>query len=386
MARHSALAPAKLTLAGLTLALAGACTPVADPPPSIPGSSVIRPTRSIHLRAAFDSDPSAYVGRFVPDKIDTEAIDETAAAQTRCSEFIGYKVVDANQEMDEVLDASQSAAASIGVKGILGAHASAGSHAAARVKYTLKKRMQAIVKDPAALAQCCQAEKSACAVKIIGEFLMGSGEVYEAAGSEKEAGASNVVKSVTGTIDYKDNVAWRRVNNFNDTYFAFLTTPVQLAAAPAPDASCSWCENIPTSLDGSFFCGVSPDAPSESMARDFAMRNAREQVVKFLGELLTTASKTEASLIQGYLADNQVTTAAAQGVASEVKDRTWCAPAESSTPDGKRYKSKVLAFFPKSAQNAAAKTTLEAILAAPRAKTMSKEDRAKLEEQLKALK
>ena len=49
----------------------------------------------------------------------------------------------------------------------------------------------------------------------------------------------------------------------------------ELAGAPAAD-DCGWCERIPSSLDGKFFCGVSPDAPSEAMSRDLAMRNARE--------------------------------------------------------------------------------------------------------------
>jgi hypothetical protein len=43
------------------------------------------------------------------------------------------------------------------------------------------------------------------------------------------------------------------------------------------------------------------------MARDLAMRNAREQVVKFLGEYSTTASSSGASLVKGYLEDMQVT-------------------------------------------------------------------------------
>ena len=145
-------------------------------------------------------------------------------------------------------------------------------------------------------------------------------------------------------------------------YFAFLTTGAALPASA--DASCGWCDNIPPSPEGVYFCGVSPPAPSEAMARDLAMRNAREQVVKLVGEYLSTQATSEASLVQGYLGDRQATSAAASGIASQVKDTRWCPAATTNPPEGPKYTSKVLAFLSHADRKQAALSLLDAMIAA----------------------
>jgi hypothetical protein len=327
----------------------------------------INPGRAIHLRAAFDDDPSAYVGRFVPDSLAAEQLDETAAAQTRCSEFFVAKVVNSNQEVDEVVYTSTKVAGAIGIKPIAALSGQSEKGSMARLKYTLEKRMQVTVKDPAGLARCCASAPDQCSKNIIGEFLLGSGEVYQAAGAQSELEAQSAAKKITGEFSFKDGVGWKRVNGFKHMYFAFLTTPARVdapaGAGPGAADDCSWCDNIPPSPDGKHFCGVSPPAPSEAMARDLAMRNAREQVVKLLGESIATQSSTEASLIKGYLDDKQVTTAAASGVAAQVKDVKWCKAAASNTPEGQVYTSKVLAFLAEADRQKAAQVVLDAMIA-----------------------
>jgi hypothetical protein len=98
------------------------------------------------------------------------------------------------------------------------------------------------------------------------------------------------------------------------------------------------------------------------MARDLAMRNARDQVVKLVGEYLSTQSSTDASLIKGYLEDKQVTTAAASGIAAQVKDVKWCKAATTSTPEGVRYTSKVLAFLAHADKPRAAQSVLDSMI------------------------
>jgi hypothetical protein len=348
----------------VTVSIASCGTPPLAPP-AVPNSTIVQPTRAIHLRAAFDDDPTAYVGRFVPGTLAGAELDETAAAQTRCSEHFIHKVVSSNQELDEIAYTSTKVAGSLGAKPFAALSGSTERAATLRVKYTLKKRMQVLVKDPAALARCCASAPDQCSNTVIGEFLMGSGEVYQMAGSQAELAASGMAKSVTGDLSFKDGVGWKRVNTFKDMYFAFLTTAAQIPPSAAPDdGSCGFCDNIPTSLDGTYFCGVSPPAPSEAMARDLAMRNAREQVVKFVGELLSTQASSEASLVKGYLEDKQVTTAAASGLAANVKDTRWCKAAPTSTPEGVKYTSKVLAFLAHADKKQAAQLVVDAMLAA----------------------
>lgn len=351
----------------LALVLVAGCGPQAPiDNPTVPSSGVLQPTRGIHLRAAFDDDPTAYVGRFVPNDLAAERVDETSAVQTRCSEHFVHKVVSSNQELDEVVYSSTKVAGSLGVKPFAAITGGSERGATMRVKYTLEKRMQVMVKDPAALERCCASSPEACSKLVIGEFLMGSGEVYQNVGSKDQVEASTAARSVTGEISYKDGHGWKRVNSFKGMYFAFLTTgaALQPAAGAAHDASCNWCENIPPSPDGVYFCGMSPAAPSEAMARDLAMRNAREQAVKLVGEYLSTQASSEASLVKGYLEDRQITSAAASGIAAQVKDTKWCKAETTHTPEGPKYTSKVLAFLSNTDRKQAAVSLLDTMIAA----------------------
>ncbi len=354
----------KVVVVAAAAVLLSACSGASPQAPVSGGTSVLQPTRPIHLRAAFDDDPTAYVGRFVPDALAVEQVDETAAAQTRCSEFFQHKVVNAGQELDEVVYSSSKVAGSIGVKPFAGVSGVTERGATVRVKYTLTKRMQVSVKDPAGLARCCSAAPDQCTGQVIGEFLMGSGEVYQAAGTKDSLDAATLAKSVTGEVSIKDETAWRRVSSFKNMYFAFLTTATSAGGASegAADATCGWCDKLPTSLDGDYFCGLSAPAPSEAMARDLAMRNAREQVVKFLGEYLKTEASSEASLVKGYLEDKQVSSAAASGLASGVKDQKWCKAEATNTPEGVKLSAKVLAFFPAAEKKHAAAAAVDAMI------------------------
>jgi hypothetical protein len=378
-------------LSGLTALVASTngCG-VPEPPPAVavPPSAILQPTRGIQLRAAFDDDPTIYVGRFIPEALPAQEIDETSAVQTRCSEYYGYKVVNAFQEHDELVSTSRKVAGAIGIKPLAAIGVSGQNTGTVRVHYTLKKRMQVAPKDAGALARFFAAAPDQCSGKVIGEFLMGSGEVYEALGSKAQVEASGVVKPLTGEISFKDDVAWKQVNAFTDMYFAFLTTgagAVQ-AVSSTDDGTCSWCDTVPASLDGTYFCGISPPATSETMARDLAMRNAREQVVKFLGEFLTAESETQSSLIQGYLKNTQITATAAAGVASQVKDQKWCKASATSTPEGDKLTSKVLAFFPNAEKKRSAAMTIEAMISLQRTDPKHKEDGAVLRALLQKVK
>jgi hypothetical protein len=352
----------------LIAACGGTQDPVAHAPQPSTLTNVV-PSRNIHLRATFDDDPTAYVGRFVPDGAKNEDLDENGATTTRCSKFFKPKVVNTNQEMDEVMYVSRQAAASLGIVPVASVTASTGTSSTLRVKYTITKKIQ-VETDAEGLDACCKADAKQCSGTIIGEFVMGSGEIMQASSADDSVHGSGITPKVKGGADYKDSTSWKRVSTFKDMYFAFQTTATmgRLAAGDtnAKSDDCSWCDTLPGSLDGKYFCGVSPDAPSESMARDLAMRNAREQTVKFLGEYLTTQSRTTSSL-KGILDDQQFVTAAAQGLASRVKDEKWCKAEQVPTPDGAKYRSRVLAFFPNAQTQGAAKDAIETIISTRKA-------------------
>ncbi len=308
------------------------------------------PSRAVQLRASFDKDPSVYIGRFVPDSVADGDVDENTAMVTRCSKYIKPKYVETDQVVDETMWVSHKAAASLGLPAVASAKASAESRDEVRVKYSLTKKVQSDI-DADGLAQCCQADSSQCSRRIIGEFLLGSGDVLlTAKDSQSLTGEVETPKPISASASYGADDAWRKKTSFKDVYFAFLTETTSLKAPPSPGANaatdCSWCDTLPGSLDGKYFCGVSPEAPDEAASRALALRAAREQVVDYLGQSMPGRAS---------LSDKGVLATAADGIAALVKDEKWCRE-RVPTPEGEKIRSKVLAFYPKSAEDAGKKT------------------------------
>jgi hypothetical protein len=350
-------------VAGLVACGAATTVPPAAPAPS----TLVQPARNIHLRASFDDDPTIYIGRFIPDGVAEGDIDENSAATTRCSQFIKPKAVTSTQEMDEVMFASQKANASLGVIPFGHGDASHDATAALRVKYSITKKMQSEV-NAEGLDRCCREQPDQCSKRYISEFVMGTGKVFQQTKNANDVSAGGQYSAITGDFEVKDSVGWKRVSSFKDMYFAFQSGAAmgQLSAATASTSGgsddCSWCEKLPSTLDGTYFCGISPDVASEAMSRDAAMRNAREQVVKYMGEYLSSRSKTQASLLKGTTDDSQILSAGAEGLASRVKDQRWCKAKTTDTPDGQRYQSRVLAYLPNDQLKAAAKDAIETLI------------------------
>jgi hypothetical protein len=311
------------------------------------------PSRSIQLRAAFDKDPSLYIGRFVPDSVAPADIDENAGVVTRCSKFIKPKVVETQQDLDETMFVSHRASASLGFPVFASIDAASAGRDEVRVRYSLTKKIQSDI-DADGLDRCCKADPSQCSKTIIGEFVMGTGDVLQSANAANRVSTDvKTPKPMTAQADYRSTDGWKKQTSFNDVYFAFLTQPTPLAmgqVASAPN-DCSWCDSVPGSLDGTYFCGVSPDAPDEAASRTLAMRSAREQVVQYLGQSISVTSVSTSNALAGALAEHEVVLAASAGIASQVKDTKWCKEL-TPTPDGVKVRSKVLAFYPKAAEDA----------------------------------
>lgn len=359
--RHlTAHALAALLLLALLVGLSG-CTK--DPVLPTRGLTVPPPNQSVFLRASFDDDPSSFVGRFIPDALEPSEVDENRSATTRCSQYITYKEVRASGTYDETFNSSTSVGASLGVAQVAGISGGASTSQALRVSYKLTKKMRAEINNPAELDRCCKAAPDQCSNMIIGEFFFGSGEVYQAAGSSADLSGDGVSPSgAVGGLDFKDEIAWKRLTRFEDVYFAFRTQATRLGTpdlVKRPADDCSWANAVPSSLDGQYFVGVSDPSNSEKVARNGAMLNARAQAVRFLGEYITSEVSSKTSSLDDVLDNQQAVTAAAQGLAKYVKDERWCPAERSDSPRGTMYTARVLAFFPNQKKAEAAK---EAIL------------------------
>ena len=366
-----------LALLALACGAPGA-RPGAVPTPT--GMNLPPPTRGIQLRVSFDKDPSVYVGRFIPDTIAPGDIDENVATTTRCSKFVKPKTVDTDQKMEETMFVSRNASAALGIPVVGKLEGSMVSHNRVRVRYSITRKIQSDV-DADGLAQCCKADPSQCSGKMIGEFLMGTGDVLQSTSDTEQVGAAvTTPHQIQASASAGSDDGWKKTTSFKDVYFAFLTqaTPIGLAGGSAAANDCSWCDTLPGSLDGRYFCGVSGDAVDESSARTLAMRAAREQVVQYLGQAITVKSATISSTLTGALQNHDVVATAAEGIAAQVKDEKWCKE-RVPTPDGEKVRARVLAFYPRTAEDAGRGAVAEAAIAATqKSGKLTKQDEATL--------
>src|SRR5690606_19564663 len=145
----------------------GAAGPAAVP--SQVGPSVVAPSNSF-LRSAFDTDPSMYLGRFVPSE--AAAVDESSAMQLVCSEHVAYREVGGGGVVyDELFNASSDAALRIGVPQVgLGVQASGSSHTTVRIRYELTRKLVAEIEDVRAFESCCKTAPDQCTDRYLGEF------------------------------------------------------------------------------------------------------------------------------------------------------------------------------------------------------------------------
>ncbi|MBL8923711.1 MAG: hypothetical protein JNJ54_32955 [Myxococcaceae bacterium] len=322
------------------------------------------------MRATFDSDASNLIGQFLPDSVGDEQADESQAGRTRCSEFIKPKKIAASGEVEDVFGASASVGGKVGVKGVVQIQGERKATNAVRIKYTALEKYVADV-DTKGLYECCQNAPDQCPGRYISQTLAGDGRIFVATEKQNSVGveAEGSFKHIPISADafYKDGVKWERTTEFKGQHFAFSMSRV-LAPSPIATNSCDWVNNIPRSLDGQYFVGVSEPMPSERVARDMAMREARAQVVKYIGEYLEQGSSSSQNIkgalgaAGGELEQNSTVDAIANGVAKLVKDERWCGPEKSETPKGTLQTMKVLAFFPNSERAAAARIQLQTLM------------------------
>ena len=320
----------------------------------------LTPVRNVYLRTTgFDTDPSAYMGRFVADGTPPGEVDESGAMKLACSEFYSVRKVGSAGGYDEVVQANTQAAASMSAP-MGGAGIDGRASRFARVKFELTEKWIADVEDPSGLQACCAAPDQ-CTEFVIGEFLAGTGSVFYADASVVDLrGAAGMAD-----IEIKDGIAWRRSIHFErPVFFAFKLTRSVVDPKGAAAVAADWDVNVPRSSRGVYFVGVSDWIGSERVARDEAMLDARRQLIRYLGEQISQGSVRVEQLggdvraLEAAMADETRLERASEGVARFLKDEKW-KPEDTQGPDGMRYHAKVLAFIGQGDVDAAAAAAVE---------------------------
>ncbi len=327
---------------------------IPDPP------SPLAVKKNFYMRTVIDSDPSLYLGRFIADNLSASDIDETSAEKHECSSYFEIQKIDgAGIDYDEYYQASLQASAGlqIPVKS-LNAGANSSESSLVRVQYKQGERWVANVKDPAGFRACC--DSLGCPSRYIAEFIQGTGSISYAADAANNAGLS---AQKVGGVDYKDGFSWKKSIQFDRPAFFAYRVGYTLGSDSASSSvnGNDWCENLPQRRDGIYFCGVSSWTDDESLARDQANYEARIQVLRYLGEKISTNSKIVQTLKEdGTTAKtgNIEIQRAVEGLSSFVKSEKYLVD-EDQQPGRRVYRAKVLAFIKNSALEAAAKSSLK---------------------------
>ena len=329
-------------------ALTVACGPPVNRPTPLP---MAKP--NFYLRTtSFDADPSTYLGRFISDDLADARVDESNAQHTPCSRFFRVeRLPGGGVEYDEYFttasEARAGAVSPAAAAGAVAARAGATDKTAsvARVQYTLTDKWVVELSDPEAYGRCCDESDNNCTERVIGEFLGGTGAVFEADMAATTAGLG--APGLVG-VEFRDGIAWRRSVRFaQPVFFAFKLTLGRVVSAAATR---DWCERPPRVAHGRYFCGVSDWKPSEQDARGGALRDARRQVIAYLGDQIVQSTEIRRSLaeragrLESALSDTSQFEHISRGVARFVKDEEWRVDNEQG-PHKMHHKARVLAFI-----------------------------------------
>ena len=324
-------------------------------------SATVVSSASVYLRNTFDTDPSIYVGRFVPAGVTD--LDESNTLALACSKHITTRFIEGGGvHFSEDLTLSTAVAARIGIPVVADVSASHSQSRSARADYVLTGKLVAEIADPEAFAACCKAQPDQCTDRFIGEFIQGTGSLLHSAARDTKVNASgtNPSSGVSGSGGLDSSAQWQRVAEFaNPVYFAFKINPTAYAQG-AVDTCPSWATTVPTAEGGVYVVGRSDNLRSEQRARNDALGNANAMAMQSAG------------LAHGSLGNAPM----------PIRTEAWCV---TTTPVRRsvRYAARVLAFV-SNESIAEAKKTAEALAIAEREAAAKREAAAAVEREAAA--
>jgi hypothetical protein len=251
----------------------------------VPNGPSAAPSSNVFLRNSFDTDPSIYLGRFIPRN--ATDLDEGTAMPLTCTQHVTHRFIEGGGvKITETMSVSTEVAARIGVPVIASAQGSGSRTGEVKVEYTLTGKMVAEVADPAAFNECCKAQPDQCTDRFVGEFLQGTGTVYREEARSVDVGAKGTDPSsgVSGAAAVSNDKQWSQAIEFpNPVYFAFKVT--QTPNNRATSSCGDWVDNPPVEPGYVFFVGMSRDKNNERSAREGATRTAKFAAVKSIGSV-----------------------------------------------------------------------------------------------------
>ncbi len=324
----------------------------------------IYPRAALIVRSAFDSDASSIIGSFIPDSVADDEVNESQSMRTRCSKYIKPKKVAAGGEYEDVFAASSGFGGKIGMQNIAQVKGERSTTMALRIKYNASETLKGEV-DEVGLDQCCRAAPNQCPGRYISEVIAGDGRIFSATSRDDSVGveAQGTFKTIpiSGDAFYRDGLKWERQIDFKNQYFAFATKRVVAPVVDPQLEGCRWVNQLPQSLDGKYYVGISSAAIDESAAFENAKLKARQEIIRDLGESISQSSSSSTALNAAATSDTVVKTTS-EGISRLVEFPRRCGPEVREGLNGNQYTMKVLAYLPNEQRKAALRIQVTSLI------------------------
>lgn len=249
-----------------------------------------------------------------------------------CSSALSFKSVAATETRSELWLLDAGIGASVGLPQF-GISVGGGGKSIAGIDYQLVDKLvvDGGLED---LEECCLKSPEKCTDRYVSEVWRGPGKLHRITGSDSGIKTSLKALDKLGRIDFSTNKSWTMSSSWTpDMYFAYRTAVFQ------PPTCKSYMDDLKEVEGKLLFTGVSRRVLSEQEARRDAQDDARQQVVKYLGE--------------NYKITGDIVATSAEALVSGIKDALTCTDPVETTPEGPSYLARVRMYVDKAAVDAA---------------------------------
>lgn len=275
-------------------------------------------------------EPSPAAGSFLiryggddPGRVGTYEVGASS-----CSAELKFKTVSANESRSELWLVDAGIGATIGLPQF-GVSIGGGAKSIAGVDYQLVDKL-VVDGGLKQLEECCLRSPEKCTDRYVSEVWRGPGKLHRITGTDSGIKTSLKYLDKLGKIDFATTKGWTMSSEWGqDMYFAYRTSAFQ-------PPSCQSYMNDLTEVPGKvLFTGVSRRVLSEQEARRDAQDDARQQLVKYLGE--------------EYKITGDMVSTSAEALVAGIKDALTCTDPVEQTPEGPSYLARVRMYVDKEA-------------------------------------
>jgi hypothetical protein len=310
----------------LLLALASATSFAGDP---LPDRLAARATQPDVVLVPPAGAPSPPAGSFLVPA-EGGAWDVGPAA---CSSALVFEPVPASEERQELWMLDGGVGARIGLPKF-GLSIGTDTRSMAGMRYSVAEKL-VVAGGLAELEACCLRSPETCTDRYISEYWVGTGAIHRLSESNGALKSSLKMLDKIGRIDFGAAKGWSVASTWDEPmYFAYRTSAFR------PRSCESYMNDLPEQSGQALFTGVSRRLGSEQEARRDAQADARQQVVRYMGE--------------HWKIEGDAAVSRAEGVVAAVKDALTCLDAPRDTPEGPSYLARVRMYVDEAALREAA--------------------------------